>query len=216
MPFCYLFIDLSHSDKIEKYLPIEAPQNDQGWSIDSYYALLGNEALLCFCPFDELYTVKDGEVSLSYQVDFGNRRLPKQYIEGDGTTALRTAIRDNYVAGIRRFWQSRKYLFVYSSDSKTDYISIYNKETDEMKMTKELQNAKMGNWLLQPDGESFTIPNEHFVQCYDADFWNYPGVMELVKSSHFYTEELRQKFLKLAQTDESESNPIILIQKLKQ
>lgn len=33
--------------------------------------------------------------------------------------------------------------------------------------------------------------------------------------THFYTEELRQKFLKLAKTDGSESNPIILIQKMK-
>ena len=33
--------------------------------------------------------------------------------------------------------------------------------------------------------------------------------------THFYTEELRQKFLQLAKTDGSESNPIILIQKLK-
>lgn len=209
-------IDLSHSDKIEKYLPFEDSQNDQGWSIDSYYALLGNEALLCFCPFDELYTVKDGEVSLSYKVDFGDRRLPKQYIEGDGTTALRTAIRDNYVTGIDRVRQSKKYVFLQFGDSENDYVTIYNKETGEIQTTKDLSNAKMGDLLLQANGESFIIQNERIIQCYNADYWNYPGAMERVESSHFYTEELKQKFLKLTQTDESESNPIILIQKLKQ
>lgn len=207
-------IDLS-SDKIEKFLPVDEPKNNQGFGEVSY-AQLGNEALLCFFPYYELYTVKDEEVSLSYKVDFGDRFLPQQFIEGDGTIALRTAIRDNYVTGIERVRQSMKYLFIQFGDSENDYISIYNKETGEMQTTKHLQNARMGNLQLQPNGY-FIIQDEQIIQCYSADYWNMLGTIEYLKSSdtHFYTEELRQKLLQLAKTDGSESNPIILIQKLK-
>lgn len=210
-------IDLDNSDHLGKYLPFDEPKTNLGWSIDSYYAQCGNEALLCFCPYDELYTVKNGDIYLSYKIDFGVKRLPKQYIEGDGTIALRTAIRNNYVVGLRKFWQSAQYLFLYFADSENDYISIYNKVTGEMQTTKHLQNAKMGDLLLQPNGEGFIIQNEQIIQCYNADYWNFPGNIERLKSSDtsFYTEELRQKFLKLAQSDGTELNPIILIQKLK-
>lgn len=206
-------IDLNNSNKIEKYLPFDEPQNNQGWSIDSYYAQLGNEALLCFCPFDELYTVNDKEVYLSYKIDFGDRRLPKQYIEGDGTTALRTAIRDKYITGLERVRQSQKYILLQFND----YMTLYNKETGEMQTTKDLRNSLLGNLLLQPNGDRFTIQDEKIIQYYEADSWSYSGIAEQLKSSdtHFYTEELRQKFLKLATTDGSDSNPIILIQRLK-
>lgn len=96
------------------------------------YAQLGNEALLCFFPYDELYMIKDEEISLLYKIDFGDRRLPKQFIEGDGTIALRTAIRDNYVTGIDRILQSNKYVFLQFGDSENNYIAIYNKETGEI------------------------------------------------------------------------------------
>lgn len=216
--FYHLYtIDLKNSDKIKKYLPFAEPQSNQGWSIDFYYAQLENEALLCFFPYDELYNVQNEEVSLLYKIDFGNKRLPKQYIEGDGTTALRTAIRDKYVTGVERVRQSHKYILLQFSDSKNDYMTIYNKETGEMQTTKNLQNSLLGNLSLQFLGEKFTIQDEKIIQCYDADYWHIFGSSEYVESkdTHFYTEELRQKFLKLVQTDGSESNPIILIQKLK-
>lgn len=213
---CYkLFtIDLS-SDKIENFLPFEEPKNNQGFGEISY-AQLGNEVLLCLFPYDELYMIKDEKISLLYKIDFGDRRLPKHFIEGDGTIALRTAIRDNYVTGIERVLQSMKYLFIQFGDSENDYISIYNKETGEMQTTKHLQNARMGDLQLQPNGD-FIIQDEQIIQCYSADNWNMLGSIEYLKSNdtHFYTEELRQKFLQLAETDGSESNPIILIQKLK-
>ena len=215
---CYkLFtIDLKNSDKIEEYLSFDEPKQNTGFGEDSY-ALLGNEALVCFFPYDELYTVKDGEVFLSYQVDFGDKRLPKQYIDGDGTTALRTAFRDNYVTGISRFWQSEQYLFLSFGDSEKDYMTIYNKKTGEMQTTQDLQNDQMGNLILQTNGEGFIIQDEQIIQCFRADYWNHPETIEQYESNHthFYTEELRQKFLKLAKTDGTESNPIILIQKLK-
>lgn len=216
--FYHLFtIDLKNSDKVKRYLQYVEPQDNRGWGIDSFYAQLENEALLCLFPYDELYNVKDEEVSLAYKIDFGNKRLPKHYIEGDGTTALRTAFRDNYVTGLQRVRQSREYIFLYFSDSENDYMTLYNKETGEMQTTKDLRNSLLGNLALQLNGEKFTIQDEKIIQCYDADYWHKFGSSEYIESkdTHFYTEELRQKFLKLAQTDGSESNPIILIQKLK-
>lgn len=216
--FYHLFtMNLANSDELGKYLPFEERKNKQGWSIDSYYAPLRNEALVCFWPFDELYTVKDNDVFLSYQINFGDRRLPQQYIEGDGTTALRTAVRDNYVTGIRRVWQTEKYIFLYFSDAKDGYITLYNKKTGEVQTTRNLRNAKMGNLPLQTNGEGFIIHNEQIIQCYNADYWNFPGTPEFLESedAHFYTKELRLKFLELAKTDGSELNPIIFIQKLR-
>ena len=208
-------IDLNSSDKIEKFFPFE-PKNNQGFGEVSY-AQLGNEALLCFFPYDELYMIKDEEISLLYKIDFGDRRLPKQFIEGDGTIALRTAIRDNYVTGIDRILQSNKYVFLQFGDSENNYIAIYNKETGEIHTTKHLQNVKLGNLQIQSNDAGVIIQDERIIQCYNADYWNFPGTLEQLESNdtHFYTEELRQKFLKLAKTDGSESNPIILIQKMK-
>lgn len=213
-------LDLNNSDKIEKYFPFEEQKDNQGWGIHSYYAQLDNhEALLCFWPYDKLYTIKEGEAYLSYEIDFGNKRLPTEYIEGDGTTALKTAIRDSYVTGLDRVRQSNKYVFLQFGDSNNDYVAIYNKETDEMQTTKCLKNSKLGGLALalEVDGEKFTIQNEKIIQCYDAGSWGVFNTAEDLKSSgaHFYSEELRQQFLKLAQTDETESNPIILIQNLK-
>lgn len=216
--YYHLFtMDLANSDEIEKHLPFDEPKNNQGWGVDSNYAQFGNEALLCFWPFDKLYLVENGDVSLAYQLDFGDRFLPKQYVEGDGTTALRTAIRDNYVTGIRRFWQSAQYVFLCFPDSKDNYIAIYDKRTGEMRTTKHLKNLMMGALPLQTNGERFIIQNEQIIQCYGADHWNIPGTKEFLESvdTHFYSEDLKQKFLKLAQTDGTESNPIILIQNLK-
>lgn len=209
-------IDLNSSDKIEKFFPFDEPKNNQGFGEVSY-AQLGNEALLCFFPYDELYMIKDEEISLLYKIDFGDRRLPKQFIEGDGTIALRTAIRDNYVTGIDRILQSNKYVFLQFGDSENNYIAIYNKETGEIHTTKHLQNVKLGNLQIQSNDAGVIIQDERIIQCYNADYWNFPGTLEQLESNdtHFYTEELRQKFLKLAKTDGSESNPIILIQKMK-
>lgn len=209
-------IDLNNSDMIEKYVPFNKLKDNQGYGRTSY-AKTGNEALLCFFPYDELYKVNDKDVTLVYKIDFGNRRLPKQYIEGDGTTALRTASRDNYVTGVQRIHQSQKYILLQFDDSNNEYMIIYNKETGEMQTTKDLRNSLLGNMPLQFNGEKFTIQDEKIIQCYDADFWHRFGTSEYFESkdTHFYTEELRQKFLKLVQIDGSESNPIILIQKLK-
>lgn len=216
--YYHLFtLNLANSDEIGKYLPFDEPKNNQGWSIDSNHAQLENEALLCFWPYDKLYTIKDDETYLSYEIDFGDKRLPVQYIESDGTTALKTAIRDNYVTGLDRVRQSDKYVFLQFGDSNNDYVAIYNKETDEMQTTKCLKNSKLGGLALQAQGEKFTIQNEKIIQCYDANYWNVFDTTEYLKSSdtHFYSEELRQQFLKLAQTDGTESNPIILIQNLR-
>ena len=94
---------------------------------------------------------------------------------------------------------------------------LIDKETGEIHTTKHLQNVKLGNLQIQSNDAGVIIQDERIIQCYNADYWNFPGTLEQLESNdtHFYTEELRQKFLKLAKTDGSESNPIILIQKMK-
>lgn len=215
---CYkLFaMNLKDDSTIEKYIPFDEPTINQGFGKNSY-AHSKDEALLCFFPYDELYKVQGDNVSLAYKIDFGDKQLPKQYIEGDGSLALKTAIRDNYVTGINRVRLSEKYIFLQYNDTENNYITIYNKETGEMQTTKSLHNSLLGNLPLQLNGEKFTIQDEKIIQCYDADYWHLFNSSKYIESSDtsFYTEELRQRFLKLAQNDGSESNPVILIQKLK-
>lgn len=215
--YYHLFtIDLSDSDKYEKYLPFSEPEGNPGWEVDSYHALLKDEALIYHWPYDTLYTVKDKEVYPSYLMDFGDRLLPKQYVYGDGKIALETASNDNYVTGIDRVRQSEKYLFLSFGDSKEDYTAIYNKETSKMQVIKDLVNEKLGNLLLQRNGERFTIQDGKIIQYYSIDFWNYLGSDYYVKNElQFYSEKVRQQFIKLCQMDESDANPIILIQNLK-
>lgn len=76
------------NDEVEAFLPFDDPGNT-GWGIDRYTSASADEAMFTIWPFDVLYGVKEGEVGAVYKVDFGDRRLPEQYIKADGATALK-------------------------------------------------------------------------------------------------------------------------------
>lgn len=209
-------IDLSNSDEYGMYLPFIEPKDNAGWGVESYHTKLKDEALIYHWPYDTLYTVRDKEAFPSYVIDFGDRLLPKQYVEMDGITAMTTANRDDYIKGIDAIKQSEKYLFLQFSDANNCYIAISEKETSDMLVGKIVTNKFLGNLLLQPDGERFTLQDEKIIQCYPASFWSDAGRDYYANNELlFYSEKVRRKFIEISQMDESDVNPIVLIQNLK-
>lgn len=214
---CYhLFtVDLPDADKYGMYLPFDKEKDNQGWGVDSYCSKLKDEALIFFWPYDTLYSVKAQEAYPSYRIDFGNKRLPKETIYGDGVKALQTAISGSYVTGLNRVHQSNSFLFLLYGDSDSDYTTVYNKKTGSMQTSKSLVNDRLGGLLLQSSKVGYTIQDERIIQCYPADYIGYFSE-EYLDEAHFYSEDLRQRFKEWFHCENEEMNPVVFIQKLKQ
>lgn len=214
--YYHLFsIDLANSDEYDMYLPFERTKDNQGWAISTYYAQLENEALIYYWPYDILYTVKNEDVYPSYRIDFGKKNIPVGMMDRDGRKALEMAIRENYVTGIKRAYQSKDYLFLLCDDSENDYTTIYDKKLGNIRTAKKIVNRKMGNLLLQSSTNGYIIQNEKIIQCYPADYASYFKEEDFNDAS-FYSEDLRQRFKDWCNWKTEEMNPIIFIQNLKQ
>lgn len=215
--FYHLFsVNADKPDKHEAFLPFQDP-DEQGWGTDDYIAPLKDEALFYYFPFDTLYTLKDNKAYLSYVVDFGKKRLPQQYIQADGRTALKTAIRDHYIKGVDRVVQSSNYIFILFNDCIDYYTAIYDKKTGEMIITKSLFNKKLGDLALQRNFR-YIIQDEKIIQYYPIEHWNMQveyGDPNIIDKQELYSEHLRQQYRKFQQMDGAECNPVVFIQKLK-
>ncbi|MFR8835273.1 6-bladed beta-propeller [Bacteroides nordii] len=214
--YFHLFsIDLANSDEYDMYLPFEKVQDNQGWAVDAYYTQLEDEALIYYWPYNTLYTVKNEDAYPSYWIDFGKKNLPEGLIGRDGRKALQAAIRENYVTGIERVYQSKAYLFLLYADSENDYTTIYDKKLGNIRTAKKIVNKKMGNLLLQSSRNGYIIQDEKIIQCYSADYASY-FKEEQFNDVSFYSEDLRQRFKNWCNWKTEEMNPIIFIQNLKQ
>lgn len=202
------------NDEVEAFLPFDDPGNT-GWGIDRYTSASADEAMFTIWPFDVLYGVKEGEVGAVYKVDFGDRRLPEQYIKADGATALKTAIRDNYITGIEWMVQSEKRLLFSYSDAKGKMISIYDRETGKVNTTHELYNKYLGGLACSP--RQLYMQDGYMISYRAMDAWCLEG--ELADWNYderdFHSEYVRSMFKKFRQMDK-ESNPVVIIQKLKE
>ena len=215
---CYhLFtIDLADNDKCEMLFPFEEPKSEYGWAVDRYHSKLKDEALIWNWPYDTLYTVKGSDICPSYCMDFGDRLLPEEHRYKKGLEALKISFRENYITSIDRIEQSDKYLFLLFDDSKSAYMSIYNKETGDLSTAKHVINNMLGGLLLQHGDTSFTIQDNKIIQCYNANYWSTFQLGEHLETQSFYSEKLKKRFIDLAKSDMDESNPIIFVQKFKE
>ncbi len=214
--FYHLFtVNPNKPDEHEAFLPFE-DQGNKGWGIGNYAAPLKDEALIYYFPFDTLYTVKDGKAYPSYCVDFGNKRLPQKYINGDGYDALRTAIRENYITGFQRVVQSNRYIFISLWGDKGEYVAVYDKETGETVTTKYLFNRKIGGQSLYVNLR-YAIQDEKIIYYQTMENWNIEKLLgaDDLDKKEFYSEHLKQQFREFQQMD-GECNPVIFIQSLKQ
>ena len=215
--YYHLFtIDLADNDKYEMLLPFEKPKGEYGWSIDGYHSKFKDEALIWHWPYDTLYTVKGSDICPSYCMDFGDRLLPEEYKYKKGIEALRISSRENYVTGIDKVEQSDKYLFLLFGDSKSDYMSIYNKITGELRTAKNVRNNMLGGLWLQPGDTSFTIQDNKIIQCHNTNYWPMTQFGKEIEARTFYSEGLKKRFVDLVKSDMEEANPVIFIQKFKE
>lgn len=204
-------------DEFEYYLPFSASHANWGWSINKYYSTNKDEALIYHCPYDTLYKVNDNKIEASFYLDFGNRRLPQSYLKGNGIRALQVAENSNYVKGANSIHLTDKHLFFSFNDAKHDYLSIYNRQTKELVTTKSLFFNQLGNLKFQTSNNYYTIQKGHLILNYPADYWRVlkeanPQIYQ--DSKEFNSEYARKNMLELCELTE-ESNPVIIIQKLK-
>ena len=187
-----------------------------GWFIGNKYCCASkNEALFWLWPYDMLYTVKGGNAYPCYRIDFGNKRLPERYIRGDGRIALETAIRDKYVTGFDWVTQSEHSISFSYSDEKGTIVTIYKKETGEMVSTRQLYNKMLGGLYVTPS--KIQIENDYIITYRSVEAWRLEaeyGDIDLDKCE-FYSESTKEMFKTFPKMD-VESNPVVIIQKLKE
>ena len=184
------------------------------WGINRYCSAYGDEAVFTVWPYDIIYKVKNGEANPAYRVDFGDRRLPDQYIYKDAMIALQTASRDNYITGIEAIGLTKRYMFITYSDANETPTVIYDKETGKQFAAKSFFNKNLGEYqnmlskTSMQDGYMVTYsPIETFVLTKEMGYdWN---------EKEFASEHIRETFKKLQQAD-IEDNPVIIIQKIKE
>lgn len=215
--FYHLFsVNVDKAGEHDAFLPFQDP-GEQGWGTNDYIAPLEDEALFYYFPFDTLYILKDNKAYPSYVVDFGKKRLPQQYIQADGRTALKAAIRDHYITGVDRVVQSGNYIFILFSDCEDNYTAIYDKRTGGTIITKRLFNKKLGELSLHLNFR-YIIQDEKIIHYYPIEHWNMQveyGDPNIIDKQELYSEHLRQQFRKFQQMDGMECNPVVFIQKLK-
>ena len=201
-------------DEAEASFPFEY-QETAGWSIDRYVSATKDEALFTIWPYDVLYLLKDGKSGPVCKVDFGNRRLPEKYINADGTTALKTAIRDNYITGIKWIGLSDSYILFWCDDKNDDIITVYNRKDGKISVTHNLYNKFLGNFSMSP---IFTYMQDgYMVQAKSISSWVIGAKYGHVDydKREFHSEHVRSMFKKFQQMDE-EANPVVIIQKFKE
>ena len=211
---CYHLFQLSSEegkDDIEVFLPSEKLDDNVGWVIHRYCGINKDEAIFTVWPGDVLYKLKDGKVHPAYKVDFGDKRLPEQYIWGDGFIAMKAALRDDYITGIHTVTQSDRYIFLTCSDLCT---IIYDKETGKNLTTERFYCKKMGGMSFAMRWTS--IQNGYLLTYRDMSSWvierelDFNWAEQEVKSEH-----VKRLFTKFQQMSE-EDNPVIIIQKIKE
>lgn len=203
-------------EDVEAFLPFE-DNGKCGWGIDRYCSASRNEAVFTVWPYDVLYIVKDNETYPAYKVDFGDKRLPKQYIEADGETALTAAIKNHYVTGIQGVAHTDRYILFSCNDGK-NVIVIYDKQTGKVVATRHFYNDKLGG--LTVSLPRLYVQDGYLIQHRNPDVWTMTvelgNPLNYEDSKYrFYSAHLRKMFNKLQYMD-TESNPVVIIQKLKE
>ena len=152
----------------------------------------------------------------TYRVDFGDKRLPEQYMKADGVTALTTAIKNKYVTGINEIMQTDRYLLLTCNDGTT-VVTIYDKQNQGIMSTRNFYNKKLGAMKMEP--HMTYIQNGYLIQYSEMESWTIWKELGVPKNWDdpkytFYSENMRETFKRLQESD-AESNPVIIIQKLK-
>ena len=200
------------NNEIKTFLPFEY-QNYIQWIIDRYSAPYGDEALFTVWPFDVLYEVKNGEVKAAYTVDFGDKRLPEEYIYGDGYTAIKVAQQDNYVMGINTVQQTDRYIFMTCSYNGTKTI-IYDKETGKEFTAIRFYNKNLGGSAFMMSWT--TMQNGYMVTYRNMADWVFEGQAGCDWDKEYFASEYTREMFKKFQKMNSEDNPVIIIQKIKE
>ena len=200
------------NNEIKTFLPFEY-QNYIQWIIDRYSAPYGDEALFTVWPFDVLYEVKNGEVKAAYTVDFGDKRLPEEYIYGDGYTAIKVAQQDNYVMGINTVQQTGRYIFMTCTYEGTKTI-IYDKETGKEFTAIRFYNKNLGGSAFMMSWT--TMQNGYMVTYRNMADWVFEGQAGCDWDKEYFASEYTREMFKKLQKMDSEDNPVIIIQKIKE
>ena len=125
--FFHLFQFDTKQNRIYSSLPFSQKDidNRRGWGLDKYCSLSEEEALIYISTIDTIYRVTpDGKVSPRFVVDIIHNKIPDNLRTGDGTTALQSAAKNNYITGIKNVTVTARYLFLRFNSG---YNIIYDK-----------------------------------------------------------------------------------------
>ena len=232
----YLANDWSRSDKgyyqlfkldtkqnrVYSYLPFSEQDdvNNRGWGLDKYYNLYDNQALIYFSTIDTLFNLTpSGEISPRYAIDIPYKKLPDELRTGNGYTALKRSIEDDYYKGIKDVAETSRYLFM-----EIDWLNrvIYDKKEKETKTIahtfrissffnlglNDIYNAEEGDYILTYSTGTASFNDKEYIE-------------KLKANKEWIREEGENRFEKeyvkvLQKVEDEEGNPIIFIFKTKE
>ena len=222
----YLFNNSSNSDmgyyhlfklnltdrnsEFEAFLPFE-DQGNAVWGIARYSCTDNNEALFTTWPYDMMYVVSKGETYPAYKVDFGEKRLPEQFMK-NGYEALQVAQRDNYITGIHNIQQTDRYIFISCSGQ---YIIIYDKEKGQTMTTEKFYNKNLGGTAMGTLSNTY-LQNSCMLTYTNMSDFVLPGKLGWDWDKQYFKYEYIRGLFKGFQQMNEEDNPVIIIQKIKE
>lgn len=201
-------------NKTEKLMPFK-PISDvsRGWSLDNYYSLYDNHALMLYSSIDTIFEFSNRTKNVKplYEINFENTQLSKEILTGDGRNAIEMSIMENKATGINNIGESSRYIILYTSDNK--YI-FFNKKTRKIDyFTESLTIPSWGNFNF---GLSTSyIQDNKIITCFEPSF-----VLSVMKDwidqTSFKNKEFENKINSATKKIKEETdNHIILITYLK-
>ena len=111
--------------------PKSDEENDRGWSLDKYYTLYDNSALIYFGSIDTVYNLTpSGELSPRYLIDIVHKKLPDHLKTGNGRAAVQSWIDHGYILGVHSILETSRYLIL---NMGGDPNVVYDKKEKEIK-----------------------------------------------------------------------------------
>ena len=220
---CYhLFKYDTEQNVLQSWLPfsINDAVNNRGWTLDKFYNIYDNKALIYISSVDTIYCLtSDSEVYPRYAIDISHRKLPDNLRTGDGTTALLAAQKNDYEMGVFNVVETSRYLFL----KLLGGIAIYDKKEKEIIATARLTFKIASFWdeIVFTINYSLNDKNEVITHLDGSSFYSIKTFITEQKEHKLWklgkgTNPFQKELFKIAQNfKDEEENPVLIIIKMK-
>lgn len=210
------FFEIDNTGKIcNQQLPVPDFKKSKAWRYGSAHDLISfcnDDAYVSFFGVDTIYSIKHGQITPIYNLDFGKYKISKEQLSGGDN--LHKTKGDN-TFGIDKFTFAGKYIILHFIVKGGAHVAICSKEGKVLRMSKGDLQQGAANTYLSLNGPIIT-DNYSVYESKPADGnWSdyYREKLRQYRNGNDYIDYFNQE---LAKYDFASGNPILLIQKWKE